>query len=91
MKTSKTLLIWQSVLAGLQVLAGASGLASLLPEKWAGLFVLVIGGMQVGTATYVHGLVTIPEQTSVVVAQKGTPVTIETTGTDADDFHAGNL
>lgn len=74
---SKPLLIWQSVLAGLQVIAGGTALADLVNERWAGLFVLIVGAAQVGTATFVHGLVTVPAQTPVVIAEKGTPIKIE--------------
>lgn len=70
------LLIWQSVLAGLQVIAGTSGLADLIPGKWVALFVILVAAIQVGTATFVHGLVTMPPATPVVMAQSGTPVEI---------------
>lgn len=45
-------------MAGLQVVAGASVLAELLPDKLAALVVVGVAAMQVGTATYVHGLAT---------------------------------
>ena len=58
MKTSKSLLAVKSILAGIQVVAGAAGLADLLGERWAGLVVLIVGAAQVGMATWEHGLMT---------------------------------
>lgn len=75
---SKTLLAWQSVLAGLQVMAGAAAMADVLGERWFGLFVVGLGALQVGTATWVHGLVTPtpvadPPQVEVVVPEPRLP------------------
>lgn len=53
---NRALLIWVSVLAGLQVVAGAAALTDIIGGKFAAVFVLVIGAAQVGTATYQHGL-----------------------------------
>lgn len=56
------MLIIKSVLAGVQVVAGAAGLADVVGERWAGLVVLVVGAAQVAMATYEHGLMTpVPE------------------------------
>jgi len=55
---SRGLLLWGSITAGLQVLAGAGALTGVLGEKWAGLAVVVVGALQVATATYTHGLQT---------------------------------
>lgn len=52
------MLIVKSVLAGVQVVAGAAGLANMVGERWAGLVVLIVGAAQVGIATYEHGLMT---------------------------------
>lgn len=61
----KRMLILKSVLAGVQVVAGAAGLADVVGEKWAGLVVLVVGAAQVAIATYEHGLLTpVPTDTS---------------------------
>lgn len=63
MKTSKSLLAVKSILAGIQVVAGAAGLADLLGERWAGLVVLIVGAAQVGMATWEHGLMTpVPDE-----------------------------
>jgi hypothetical protein len=80
---NKRLLIWQSILAGLQVIAGVSDASNLIPEpvaKYWPLFVVIVGAAQVGTGFFVHGLVTVPDQTPVVVAEKGADVTIEASG-----------
>lgn len=55
---TKRLLLWQAVMAGAQVLAGASGLTGLIGERWAGLLVLLVAACQAGTAAYGHGLMT---------------------------------
>ncbi len=52
------MLIVKSVLAGVQIVAGAAGLGDVVGERWAGLVVLVVGAAQVAMATYEHGLMT---------------------------------
>ena len=56
MKTSRPLLVWQSMLAGAQVLSGAAALSDVIGERWWGLAVVGIAAMQAATAYYVHGL-----------------------------------
>jgi hypothetical protein len=74
---NKTLLMWQSVLAGLQVIAGASTLGDLFPQaKWTGLFVLIVAAFQVGLATWTQGLHTTPNEQPVVIAERGAEVSI---------------
>lgn len=53
---TKGLLLWQSGMAGAQVLSGAAGVAGIVGEKPAGLLALVVGALQAATITYVHGL-----------------------------------
>lgn len=65
----KALLVWQSALAALQVIAGGSAAAGYVPEKYWGLFVLAVGALQVGTANFVHGLVS-PSPAEVAAAER---------------------
>lgn len=59
---SRALLIWVSLLAGLQMLSGAADALDLLGPRWAGMFVLIVGAAQAATGTYQHGLMTpVPE------------------------------
>lgn len=66
----KAFLVWQAVLAGLVVTAGGTAaVGDLVPEKYLGLFVLVVGGLQAATATYAHGL-TQPSPAEVAAAER---------------------
>lgn len=47
--------LWTSILAGLQVISGGTVLLELTDPRWVGLFVLVVAGMQAGTAMYRSG------------------------------------
>lgn len=67
MKTREPLLIWSSTLAALQVIAGGAALGDVIGLKAAGLFILVVAALQVGTSFYVRGQVT---PTSTVAAQR---------------------
>jgi hypothetical protein len=58
---NRALLVWVSILAGLQVASGAALLADLIGPKWAGAFALAVGALQVATVTYQKGLVTEPD------------------------------
>ena len=50
--TSKTLGLWQAILAGLQFFSGAAAMAEWVdPKSWA-LFVVIVGAAQAGTAVY---------------------------------------
>ena len=53
---SKGMLVWDSTLAGLQVLAGASAVFDWVDPRWLGLGVVVVAAAQVATATYKRGL-----------------------------------
>jgi hypothetical protein len=53
---SKGMLVWDSVLAGLQVLAGASAVFDWVDPRWVGLAVVVVAAIQAATATYKRGL-----------------------------------
>lgn len=55
---NRALLIWVSLLAGAQMLAGAAAMAELVGPKYAGVFALVVGAAQVATVTYQRGLTT---------------------------------
>lgn len=58
MKTNKGLLLWQSIMAGAQVLAGVAALSDMVGKQAAGLVVVSVAVLQAATATYVHGLAT---------------------------------
>ena len=49
------MLVWQSILVGLQVLSGGAILGDALPKTWVGLFILAVSAAQAGTAFYIHG------------------------------------
>lgn len=53
---SKAMLVWQSVLVGLQVLAGGAILGEFAESRWVGLGVLVVGALQAATAYFQRGL-----------------------------------
>lgn len=54
---SRKLLLWTSVLIGLQVLTAGSGLAELIGAKPALAGVLVVAALQAGTANYTQAVV----------------------------------
>jgi hypothetical protein len=59
---NRALLIWVSVLAALQMIAGAAALSDLVGAPYAGAFAILVGAAQVGTVTYQKGLQTpVPE------------------------------
>lgn len=80
---NRTLLVVQSILAGMQVIAASTALINLVPEKYAAFFAVLVAAVQVGVATWTHGLHTTPASTPIVIAQRGTPITIEATETTA--------
>lgn len=51
-------LLWEAILATLQLTAGAALLADFVGPQWAGAAALVVGALQGGTAVYKKGLVT---------------------------------
>lgn len=55
---NRALLIWVSVLAGLQMVAGAAAITDVVGPKYAGAFALLVGAAQAATATYQRGLMT---------------------------------
>ena len=56
--TKQPLLIWSSILAGLQVLTGGAALGELIGLQLAGFFILVVAAAQGGTQFYIRGMVT---------------------------------
>jgi hypothetical protein len=51
-------LLWMSLLAGLQVLAGGAALTDVIGGELAGLLVLTVAALQTGVQFYVRGQVT---------------------------------
>lgn len=49
---SKPVLLWSSVLAGLQVFSGGAVLSDLFDPRWVGLMVLAVASLQAGTLFY---------------------------------------
>lgn len=87
---SRPVLIGNSVLAGLQVLAGAAALSDAIGDTTFGLFAIGVAAVQVGFNTYVQGVVTPTADVAayqntdgLVVAgpaagpTNGTPVTVD--------------
>lgn len=59
---NRGLLLWVSILAGLQMAAGGAAVGDFVGIRYAGIFVLLVGAAQVATATYQRGLMTpVPE------------------------------
>ena len=50
------MLLWQSVLVGMQVLAGGAILGEFAETRWVGLGVLVVGALQAATTYFQRGL-----------------------------------
>lgn len=57
MAVPRPVLLMNSVLAGLTFVGGGAALADVIPAKWLGLGLLVLGGVQVGWSAYVQGQV----------------------------------
>jgi hypothetical protein len=57
MATPRPVLIMNSVLAGVSFVGGGAALADVLPAKWLGLGLLLLGGVQIGWSAYVQGQV----------------------------------
>ena len=55
--TPRPVLIMNSVLAGVSFVGGGAALADVLPAKWLGLGLLILGGIQIGWSAYVQGQV----------------------------------
>jgi hypothetical protein len=53
---SKGMLLWQSILVGLQVLAGGAILGEFAASRWVGLGVLTVGAAQAATTYFQRGL-----------------------------------
>lgn len=64
-RSNNSLVVVQSVVAGLAYVAGAGSMADILPDKWAALLFVVVGGLQSGVAAYVAAMK--PVQTPVEV------------------------
>lgn len=52
---NKNLVIWLSIVAGLQALVASTGLAEVLPDRYVGLLTAVVAALNAGTAAYVAG------------------------------------
>jgi hypothetical protein len=52
--------IAHAILAGLQVINGASAILNIFGEKWAGLFGVLVAAAQAGLVVYDQGLQTEP-------------------------------
>jgi hypothetical protein len=63
--TSKQLALWLAILAGLQVIAGASALPNLLPDQVAQWVQLLVGAFDAGTAVYVGRAAAMPRDFGV--------------------------
>lgn len=57
MNTPRPVLIMNSVLAGVSFVGGGAALADVVPAKWLGLGLLLLGGVQIGWSAYVQGQV----------------------------------
>lgn len=51
-------LIWSSILVGLQILTAGTVLADIIPAKWAALAALLVAAAQGATQFYIRGKVT---------------------------------
>lgn len=56
MERRRRLVVWLSVLAGLQSLGGASAFADVVGPKVGAFFLAVTSALTVGTAAYVAGM-----------------------------------
>jgi len=79
------LLIWSSILVGLQILAGGAALGDVVGLQAAGLFVLIVAALQGGTQFYQAGQVTASAEVVAVVGPQGDtvagPASVENDGT----------
>lgn len=55
---NEPLLIWSSILVGLQILTAGAALSDVIGLKATGLAVLVVAALQGGTQFYIRGKVT---------------------------------
>jgi hypothetical protein len=72
-RSNNTLVVWQSIIAGLSYVGAAGALTDILPASWAGLFFVIVGGMQAGTAAYVAGMRPIQTPVQVVTVDMHKP------------------
>lgn len=56
------MLLWQSILVGLQIMAGGAVLGEFVDGRWVGLLVLSVGALQGATAYFQRGLGIDPHQ-----------------------------
>lgn len=71
---SRPVLVINSVLAALQILAGAAVLGDVLGDTTFGLFAVAVGAVQVGVNFYVQGMVVPVQDTVAYVNQAGVAV-----------------
>lgn len=50
------MLLWQSILMGIQILAGGVVLGEFIDGRWVGLLVLSVGALQGATTYFQRGL-----------------------------------
>lgn len=74
MTKSRPILIGNSVLAALQVLAGGAVLQEAIGPVAGGMFVLIVAALQFGFNTYVQGLVVPTQDVAAYVNGAGTAV-----------------
>lgn len=53
---SRAMLLWQSILMGIQILAGGVVLGEFIDGRWVGLLVLSTGALQGATTYFQRGL-----------------------------------
>jgi hypothetical protein len=53
---SRGMLLWQSVLVGVQIMAGGAVLGDFIAGRWIGLLVLTVGALQAATTYFQRGL-----------------------------------
>lgn len=96
MKNNEPLLLWSSILVGLQVVTAGAALADLVGVQVAGLAILVVAALQASTQFYIRGQVTPNVSVAAQVVEgevvagpaasqeNGTPVTLSS---DRDPFN----
>ena len=52
-KAVRQLVMWQSILSGLQIVAAASVMTEVIGPKWSALFIIVIAGGQQAINSYI--------------------------------------
>lgn len=66
--THHTAIVLQSILAGLQIIAGGTVLTDVFPTAVVGLFILIVAGIQGGYSVYNQLVQVVPTSQVVAVA-----------------------